>query len=71
MKKFYFTFGFGHEHENGYHVIESDCKSNARAEMFRRFGDKWSFQYDSSEAAGVERFNLHEVFWTDENEEKL
>ena len=66
--KFYFTFGFGHEHENGYHVIESDCWSNARGEMIRRFGTKWAFQYESAEAAGVEKFHLHEVFWTEETE---
>ncbi len=68
MKKFWFTFGFGHEQENGYHVIEANSYAKARHEMIRRFGTKWAFQYDSAEAAGVDRFNLHEVFWTEETE---
>lgn len=61
MKKFYFTFGFGHLHENGYHVIEAEDSEAARKEMFHRFGEKWSMQYDSAEEAGVERFNLRQV----------
>jgi len=61
MKKHYFTFGFGQPHENGYHVVTAQDRDQARAEMFRRFGQKWSFQYDSADAAGVDRFHLHEV----------
>lgn len=61
MKKWYFTFGFGQPHENCYHVIEAENSNEARNKMFERFGKKWSFQYDSAEAAGVERFNLREI----------
>lgn len=30
-------------------------------EMFEQFGDKWAFQYDSAEEAGVDRFGLREI----------
>ncbi len=63
MSKHYFTFGFGQEHENGFHVIEAENVRDARKEMARRFGKKWAFWYDSAESAGVERFNLHEVLF--------
>lgn len=61
MVKQWFTFGFGQPHQNGYHIIESETKENCRTLMFERFGDKWAMQYDSAEAAGVERFNLKEI----------
>lgn len=61
MKKWYFTFGFGQPNQNGYHIVTAQDREQARAEMFRRFGQKWSFQYDSPQAAGVEKFGLHEV----------
>ena len=63
MKKFYFTFGCGIDdlHRNCYHVIEAENEKSARDEMFRRFGDKWFTNYDSAEAAGVERFHLKEI----------
>jgi hypothetical protein len=61
MPKYYFTFGFSQPHEGGYHVIEAEDSAKAREEMFRKFGEKWAFQYDSAEAAGVERWNLREV----------
>lgn len=61
MKKYYFTFGFGQPNQNGYHVIKAQSSQIARDEMFRRFGQKWSFQYNSPDAAGVDEFHLHEV----------
>lgn len=61
MAKYYFTFGFGQKHEHGYYVIEAANSDEARTEMIRRFGIKWSMQYDSAEAAGVELYSLHEV----------
>lgn len=61
MAKYYFTFGFGQPHENCYHVIEAEDSNKAREEMFRKFGDKWSFQYESAEKAGVEEYNLREI----------
>ena len=53
----YFTFGCGQRHENCYTVIHG-TSSDARDEMFRRYGAKWSMMYDSAEAAGVDRYNL-------------
>jgi hypothetical protein len=61
MKKYYFTFGFGHEFPNCYTVIEAEDAGAARKEMFSRYGDKWAMQYDTAEAAGVDRFNLTRV----------
>lgn len=62
MKKYYFTFGFGQAHDNCYTVIQAPDSNNAREEMFRRWGSKWSMQYDSAEKAGVERFHLKEIY---------
>ena len=56
----YFTFGFGHAHPNGYSVIHGTFDA-AREEMMRRWGRKWAMQYSSADDAGVERFGLHEV----------
>lgn len=58
---YFFTFGSGQVHQNGYHKIEADTKEAAREEMVRKFGTQWSMQYESAEAAGVERWGLHEV----------
>ncbi len=61
MSKFYFTFGCGQPHENCYHVIEAEDSDAARKKMFERFGSKWSMQYDSAEATGVDKYNLQEI----------
>ena len=63
MIRQWFTFGFGQQYENGYHVVEAEDANAARDEMFRRFGAQWSYQYDSAELAGVEKYHLHEVKW--------
>lgn len=63
MTKHFFTFGFGQEHVGGYHVIEAETPGDARKKMYRRFGMKWAFQYDSAKAAGVHKFHLHEVLF--------
>ena len=62
-QKFIFTFGVDVDdpHRNGYHVIEANGIEAARKVMMERFGIKWAFVYDSEEAAGVEKYNLHEV----------
>lgn len=39
-----FTFGMGHEHR-GHYVRIHGTFSEARAEMVRRFGSEWAFQY--------------------------
>jgi hypothetical protein len=56
----YFTFGWGQRHQNCYTVIQGTHES-ARQEMNRRYGNQWSMQYDSAEAAGVEKYNLKEI----------
>jgi hypothetical protein len=61
MSQHYFTFGFGQQHENGYHVVEADSDEEARRIMCTRFGNEWAFQYSSREAAGVDMFGLYEV----------
>ncbi len=61
MKKYYFTFGFNQKHENCYTIIEAKDSLEARQIMFERWGNKWSFQYDSAEKAGVKEFNLKEI----------
>jgi len=61
VPKFYFTFGFGQPYENCYHVIEAKNSEKARVEMFRRFGQKWSMQYNTAEEAGVEKYHLKEI----------
>ena len=67
VKKFYFTFGFGQKHENGFHVIKSKNMSNARDKMFEKFGQKWAFAYTEKQwfnSAGIsqqEEYNLHEI----------
>ena len=50
MERYYFTFcvGIDNPHRNCYHVIEAASYEQARDEMFRRFGDEWSFQYDEA-----------------------
>ena len=65
-KKYYFTFGFGQVHENGFHVIKAVDKEEARKKMVNKFGAKWSMVYDESQWTrdGVtqqEKYNLHEV----------
>ena len=61
MKKYWFTFGFGQRYENCYCVIVAEDSQRAREEMYRRFGNQWSMQYESAEEAGVERFSLREI----------
>ena len=61
----YFTFGYGHDPEGrpgavSYAVFHGTY-GEARAKMVERFGTKWAFQYESAEAAGVERWNLERI----------
>jgi hypothetical protein len=64
--KYYFTFGFGQEHEKGFHVIEADGWDKAREIMVKKFGIQWSMQYDENEwnwdgKSQQERYNLKEI----------
>lgn len=61
MKKYCFTFGFGQPLQGHYHIIQAKNSEEARKKMFERFGNKWSMQYDSEEAAGVEEYNLRKI----------
>lgn len=62
----YFTFGFGQVHEGCYTTIRGS-EDEARAEMFRRYGNKWANQYSASEwfnAKGepqAKEYNLREI----------
>lgn len=49
MNKYYFTFGMNSEYHNRFVVIESDSYSDARIEMFNKFGRNWAFQYTEDE----------------------
>ena len=55
LKSFYFTWGFNQGHDNCYTIIEARDSEEARRVMFQIWGDKWGFQYNSSEEAGVEK----------------
>lgn len=57
VKTYYFTFTQRSELKNHYVAIK-DTYVNARNRMVNIFGSAWAFQYDSKEAAGVDRFNL-------------
>lgn len=58
---YYFTFGFSHAHPKGFVKIHGTVNST-RDEMFRRFGDKWAFQYNVKDFGDqAERFNLTEI----------
>lgn len=61
MNEYIFTFGFGQQHENCYTVIKANTSNEAREEMHRRYGEKWSMQYDSRDEAGVEKWGLREI----------
>jgi hypothetical protein len=61
LHEYCFTFGFGQEHEGGYHIVKADNAMEARKEMCRKFGRKWAMMYNSKEDAGVDEYGLHEV----------
>ena len=60
-KEYIFTFGHGQLYFGRFVAIKAKDSNGARAEMVRRFGLKWSMQYDSRERAGVERWGLREL----------
>jgi transcriptional regulator with XRE-family HTH domain len=61
MSDYYFTFGCGQAHEGCYTIIQASNSGEARLEMNRRYGEKWAFQYNSAEAAGVEKWGLKKI----------
>jgi hypothetical protein len=58
-----FTFGSCHSHPNGFVRITADTVGECRAEMFRRYRNKWAFEYSEEQIADQQkRFpQLHEV----------
>ena len=62
----YFTFGCGQEWANHY-VIFHGTFTSARERMVEIFGTKWCMQYESAEAAGVERWGYLLLEVTDES----
>lgn len=61
MKTYYFTFGYGYRLRNCYTTVEAADFNEARKIMAHHHGNRWAFQYDSAEAAGVDRFGLQHV----------
>lgn len=45
MKKFYFTFGLGHENNNRYQVIFAKDEQAACQKMSELYGRQWAFCY--------------------------
>lgn len=45
METFYFTFMQIDRRKDCYAAVKAESYASAREEMFRRFGDKWAFQY--------------------------
>lgn len=61
QENWYFTFGSNHAHPNGYVRLFGTFNS-AREEMFRRFGPKWSMQYDEETfLPQIKCYNLYQV----------
>lgn len=61
IETWYFTFGSGHAHPNGYVKIPGTFEV-AREEMFRRYGGKWCMQYTKEKALPIiEAYNMQEV----------
>lgn len=61
VQPWYFTFGGGHAHPQGYVRIEGTF-DEARQEMFEKWGVKWAFQYNEQEfLPQIQRFNLYDV----------
>lgn len=57
----YFTFGSDHKYHNRYVKINGTFVG-AREEMFRRYKNKWAFQYDSIKAATIiEKYKLSAI----------
>lgn len=66
----YFTFGFDHTHPvtgeslaGWFVVIEGDVNSS-RELMVKHFGLQWAMQYPTAEAAGVVKYRLKQLPFT-------
>lgn len=65
VQNWVFSFGFGQKHpvsgeklNNRFVEIPATSSEDARVQMCKRFGLVWAFQYESRQAAGVERHEL-------------
>jgi len=64
MKYYYFTFGQSHIHRVSGRTFDKDCvagiqaenSGDARAMMFKNFGNKWHNQYDTFEQVPMKYF---------------
>lgn len=71
LNKYYFTFGCGHLDSEGRSLGQSYCiiyaanSEDAREHMRSVRGDKYCTNYMSSKQAGVDRFELTQVFLED------
>lgn len=60
-ENWYFTFGSGHAHPDGYVKIHGTFNS-AREQMHKMYGPKWAFQYNEKEfMPQIKRWGLKEV----------
>ena len=60
-ENWYFTFGSGHAHPDGYMKIHGTFNS-ARDHMHKMYGLKWAFQYNEEEfMPQIKRWGLKEV----------
>jgi hypothetical protein len=65
QKEFIFTFGYGQIPGIGWFCrIRAESFEKAREIMHSRTR-RYCGQYESEEAAGVERYGLRECFWSD------
>ena len=61
MATYFFTFGHGHEYYGCYHKIDAQDAMVAREIMFKRFAKAWAMMYNSTEEAGIKKYQLIEV----------
>lgn len=59
-KPWYFTFGYGHKHQNCYTTFYGTA-DEAYEKMLSKHGRKWACQYSSKEDMGEIQFNLMEI----------
>lgn len=70
QRTWYFTFGFGQCHPRtgvslaNCYTTATGTYESARARVVDVFGVNWSFQYETAESAGVDRYNLTYVMCT-------
>ena len=60
-QNWYFTFGQGHKHPNGY-VMFRGTFAEARTKMFEHFDSRWAFQYDEQQfLPQIKKYNLYQL----------